>query len=155
EQQFYGLFPFLGPADYVLAVVRELRRFPGLADVFDAKHNPVWQRSPSAEAARGLRGFFRESREASERELPWSLAVPPGADRKAVADTRFLGDLYQDLNLDVQKRYALLQTPEFVEELILEETLDPAIERFGLAETKVLDPTCGSGHFLLGAFARL
>src|SRR5690606_18386164 len=54
-----------------------------------------------------------------------------------------------------KKTYALLQTPEFVEEFILERTLDPAIETFGLEEVRMIDPTCGSGHFLLGAFDRI
>ncbi len=70
-------------------------------------------------------------------------------------DTRFLGDLYQDLSEVARKRFALLQTPEFVEEFILDRTLDPAIEEFGLKEARLIDPTCGSGHFLLGAFLRL
>jgi hypothetical protein len=70
-------------------------------------------------------------------------------------DTRFLGDLYQDLSESARKRYALLQTPVFVEEFILERTLDPAIETFGLAKVRMIDPTCGSGHFLLGGFERL
>lgn len=70
-------------------------------------------------------------------------------------DTRFLGDLYQDLSVHVQEKYALLQTPVFVEEFILDQTLTPALERFDLAELKLIDPTCGSGHFLLGAFDRL
>ena len=47
-------------------------------------------------------------------------------------NTRFLGDLYQDLSEAARKTYALLQTPEFVEEFILKYTLDPAIEEFGL-----------------------
>src|SRR5690606_18649388 len=70
-------------------------------------------------------------------------------------DTRFLGDLYQDVSEDVRKRYALLQTPHFVESFILDRTLERAIERFGLDDTELIDPTCGSGHFLLGAFERL
>ncbi len=88
-------------------------------------------------------------------------------------DTRFLGDLYQDLSEAARKKYALLQTPVFVEEFILDRTLDPAIEEFGLARMgyearllpdgrlhpddrfKMIDPACGSGHFLLGSFARL
>ncbi|MCX5745740.1 MAG: BREX-2 system adenine-specific DNA-methyltransferase PglX, partial [Proteobacteria bacterium] len=70
-------------------------------------------------------------------------------------NTRFLGDLYQDLSEDVRKRYALLQTPDFVESYILDRTLEPAIARFGLDDTTLIDPTCGSGHFLLGAFDRL
>ena len=46
-------------------------------------------------------------------------------------NTRFLGDLYQDLSEEARKRFALLQTPEFVEEWILSRTLDPAIREFG------------------------
>ena len=65
------------------------------------------------------------------------------------------GDLYQDLSEDARKRYALLQTPEFVEEFILDRTLEPAIAEFGLREVRLIDPTCGSGHFLLGAFRRI
>ena len=70
-------------------------------------------------------------------------------------DTRFLGDLYQDLSDEAKKRFALLQTPEFVEEFILDRTLIPALDEFGLPGIRLLDPACGSGHFLLGAFARL
>jgi hypothetical protein len=67
-------------------------------------------------------------------------------------NTRFLGDLYQDLSEATRKRYALLQTPEFVEEFILDRTLTPAIREFGFREVRMIDPTCGSGHFLLGGF---
>ena len=82
-------------------------------------------------------------------------------------NTRFLGDLYQDCPTTSVKTYALLQTPEFVEEFILKYTLDPAIEEFGLEpdppygherlphRLRVIDPACGSGHFLLGAFHHL
>jgi len=42
-----------------------------------------------------------------------------------------------------------------VEEFILDRTLEPAIAEFGLSDVRLIDPTCGSGHFLLGAFRRL
>ena len=70
-------------------------------------------------------------------------------------DTRFLGDLYQDLSEDAKKRYALLQTPVFVEEFILDRTLEPALNERPLEGFRMIDPTCGSGHFLLGGFQRL
>src|SRR5205807_5629347 len=70
-------------------------------------------------------------------------------------NTRFLGDLYQDLSKSARKRFALLQTPEFVEEFILDRTLTPAIDEFGFQQVRMIDPTCGSGHFLLGGFHRL
>ena len=70
-------------------------------------------------------------------------------------DGRLMGDLYQDLDPVVKKRYALLQTPDFVVDFILDETLTPAIAEFGIETVRVLDPACGSGHFLLAAFKRL
>jgi hypothetical protein len=144
ETLFLQVAPFLGPREYLLTVFRELAKLPGARDVFDTKHNPVWVLSPSSEGAQALLEFFRK-RDAS------------GAPMLVFAgkDMRFLGDLYQNLSEAVRKRYALLQTPEFVEEFILEQTLDPAIAEFGLKDVSLIDPTCGSGHFLLGAFRRL
>lgn len=69
--------------------------------------------------------------------------------------TRFLGDLYQDLSDHAKKTYALLQTPEFVEEFILDRTLEPALNDRPLDGFKMIDPACGSGHFLLGSFRRI
>ena len=43
----------------------------------------------------------------------------------------------------------------FVEEFILDRTLEPALKERPLEGFKLIDPTCGSGHFLLGAFGRL
>ncbi|HEX5099789.1 MAG TPA: BREX-2 system adenine-specific DNA-methyltransferase PglX, partial [Polyangiaceae bacterium] len=140
---FQQFAPSLSEREYLLTVFRELSRLPAAAELFDARHNPVWLLAPSAEGARKLLELFR------------SPTAEAPAFRFGGADTRFLGDLYQDLSEDVRKRYALLQTPRFVEKFILDRTLDPALERFGLDETTLIDPTCGSGHFLLGAFERL
>ena len=140
---FFSLAPSLTERDYLLTVFRELSRFPAAKALFDPEHNLVWKLAPSAEAAKELLRLFRT----------------PGAEAPAFrfgqASTRFLGDLYQELDEDVRKRYALLQTPDFIEEFILDRTLEPALERFGLDDTTLIDPTCGSGHFLLGAFDRL
>ncbi|MFI6131908.1 BREX-2 system adenine-specific DNA-methyltransferase PglX [Micromonospora sp. NPDC051141] len=118
-----------------------LRGLRATGKIFD-EHNPVWRFDISGEAAEKLSEFFRRG---------------PGLVSLRVEDlnTRFLGDLYQDLSTHAKKTYALLQTPEFVEEFILDRTFDPAVREFGLPETSVIDPTCGSGHFLLGAFGRL
>ncbi|MFC4020357.1 BREX-2 system adenine-specific DNA-methyltransferase PglX, partial [Micromonospora sp. GCM10011542] len=109
--------------------------------IFD-RHNPLWRFDISGPAAEELSDFFR--RGAGQESL-----------RREDLDTRFLGDLYQDLSAHAKKTYALLQTPEFVEEFILDRTFEPAVKEFGLAATNIIDPTCGSGHFLLGAFHRL
>lgn len=144
EALFVQVAPFLGPREYLIAVFRELAKLPGARDVFDTKHNPVWVLSPSSAAAQALLDFFRRRDSSGAPALVFTGE-----------DTRFLGDLYQNLSEAVRKRYALLQTPEFVEEFILDQTLDPAIAEFGLKEVSLIDPTCGSGHFLLGAFRRL
>lgn len=112
----------------------------------DKKHNPVWIADISAERASALIDFWRATNSAGELVHDFS---------DASLDTRFLGDLYQDLSEHARKTYALLQTPVFVEEFILDQTLTPALAEFGLDGIKLIDPTCGSGHFLLGAFERL
>ena len=133
--------------DYLLDVFAEVARLPGIGRLYDHVHNPVWRHGISGDAARDLMAFWR--------------AVDPdsGALRHDFTDpewdTRFLGDLYQDLSDEAKKRFALLQTPEFVEEFILDRSLTPALDEFGLTGIRLIDPACGSGHFLLGAFERL
>ncbi|AGZ44182.1 BREX-2 system adenine-specific DNA-methyltransferase PglX [Actinoplanes friuliensis] len=114
--------------------------------LFDKRHNPLYQIPLSHDAAKGLIGFWR--RRGEQGGLVHSF-------RDELWDTRFLGDLYQDLSEYAKKTYALLQTPEFVEEFILDLTLTPAIDEFGHDQVKMIDPTCGSGHFVLGAFDQL
>ena len=128
--------------DYLLDVFAEVARLPGIGPLYDRVHNPVWRYGISGDAARDLLAFWR--------------AVDPdsGALRHDFTDpewdTRFLGDLYQDLSDEAKKRFALLQTPEFVEEFILDRTLTPALDEFGLAGIRLIDPACGSGHFPAG-----
>lgn len=133
--------------EYLLHCFREAGTLPGLHTFFDDAHNPVFRLAPSGDAAMALRNFWQQ------------INPETGALQHDFTDpswnTRFLGDLYQYLSEATRKRYALLQTPEFVEEFILDRTLTPAIRTFGFREVRMIDPTCGSGHFLLGGFARL
>ena len=127
--------------------------FHGLAEAFGS-HNPLWRFDPSDDACRNLLAFWQRTDADSEGgELLWDFT-------DSTWDTRFLGDLYQDLSEHAKKQYALLQTPDFVEAFILDRTLDPALAEFGLnghdgEGFRLIDPACGSGHFLLGAFDRL
>jgi hypothetical protein len=139
---------------YLLKVFADLAKLPGAKDVFGA-HNPVtdYPNWLSGDAAQKLIAFFQKIDVEGVGEIVHDFTDPQW-------DTRFLGDLYQDLSEAARKKYALLQTPIFVEEFILERTLEPAIVAFGrtsdeLKAFKMIDPACGSGHFLLGAFARL
>ncbi len=115
--------------------------------MFAEGKTPLWAVAPSGDAAMKLLKFWRDI-DGETGHLKRSFEVEEG-------DTRFLGDLYQELSEKAKKKYALLQTPVFVEEFILDRTLNPAIDEFGLEKVRLIDPTCGSGHFLLGAFARL
>nr|WP_290047345.1 BREX-2 system adenine-specific DNA-methyltransferase PglX [Nocardia nova] len=121
--------------------------------LFDPAHNALYQIPLSHDGARELIEFWRERDEAGA--LIHDFTDPLDDEGINGWDTRFLGDLYQDLSEDIRKNYALLQTPEFVEEFILDRALMPAIGEFGYESVKLIDPTCGSGHFVLGAFRRL
>ncbi|MGK5552906.1 BREX-2 system adenine-specific DNA-methyltransferase PglX [Actinomadura kijaniata] len=121
--------------------------------LFDRDHNPLYQIPISHDAAGALFTFWRTRTE--EGSLVHDFADPLNEDGTEGWDTRFLGDLYQDLSEAARSTYALLQTPEFVEEFILDRAMEPALREFGHEDFKMIDPTCGSGHFVLGAFRRL
>ncbi|MET8331441.1 BREX-2 system adenine-specific DNA-methyltransferase PglX [Streptomyces sp. NPDC005181] len=127
--------------------------------LFDARRNPLYQIPLSHDGARALVEFWRErgEGEGGALVLVHDFTDPLNADGTEGWDTRFLGDLYQDLSEAARKTYALLQTPEFVEEFILDRTMDPVVREMGgrFGELKMIDPTCGSGHFVLGAFRRM
>ena len=144
---FFRKHPTQSDREYLLHVFREVAALPAAAALFDAEHNPLWMLGPSGDAAGRLYELWQRI------DPDTGGLVHDFSDE--TWDTRFLGDLYQDLSLVARKRYALLQTPVFVEEFILDRTLTPAIEEFGFGEVRLIDPACGSGHFLLGAFHRL
>ncbi|WP_405610574.1 BREX-2 system adenine-specific DNA-methyltransferase PglX [Streptomyces sp. NBC_01508] len=123
--------------------------------LFDRKHNPLYQIPLSHDGARDLVDFWRGRDEEGVLVHDFTDPLEEEGDGTRGWDTRFLGDLYQDLSEAARKTYALLQTPEFVEEFILDRTMNPAVREFGYEELKMIDPTCGSGHFVLGAFRRL
>ena len=144
---YFREHPHENDRDYLIASFREAGALPGLHAFFDEAHNPVFRLGISGDAAMTVMRLWQE------------VSADSGALVRDFTDpewnTRFLGDLYQDLSKATRKRYALLQTPEFVEEFILDRTLTPAMHEFGYREVRMIDPTCGSGHFLLGGFHRM
>jgi len=144
---YFNENPTLEERDYLLNLFSELERFPVIAELLDHRHNPLWQIPVSSDGAKALIDFFQKI-DADSGEIIHDFT-------DANWDTRFLGDLYQDLSEAVRKRYALLQTPEFVESFILDYTLEKAKDTFGLPGLRLIDPTCGSGHFLLTTFERM
>ena len=147
HELYFQKHPTLTEREYLESVFAETGTLPAMREFFDRRHNPLWQCGPSGDAAAALLDFWRKA------DPDTGLLVHDFTDPEW--NTRFLGDLYQDLSEAARKKYALLQTPEFIEEFILDRTLGPAIDTFGYQVVRLIDPTCGSGHFLLGGFGRM
>jgi hypothetical protein len=147
RQLYFQHHPTRTDREYLHHVFREVATLPAAGDLLGEKHNPLWALAPTGDGAARLLAFF-------QRIVPETGEIAHDFTDPSWS-TRFLGDLYQDLSEAARKKFALLQTPEFVEEFILDRTLTPAIDIFGYQEVRLIDPTCGSGHFLLGAFHRL
>jgi hypothetical protein len=139
--------PGLTDRDYLLHVFRQVATLPGMARLFDPQHNPLFQLGPTGQGVAKIVEFFQKVNTDSG-ELAHDFT-------DLGHQTRFLGDLYQNLSESARKRYALCQTPDFVIDFILNRTLTPALDAFGLEAVRMIDPSCGSGHFLLDSFARL
>jgi hypothetical protein len=142
---FFREHPMDTDREWLVQAVDYLGRLPATRALVGA-HSAHRLVAPSGDAVTRLLDFWR--RRGEDGALVHDLADPS-------LSTRFLGDLYQDLSQHAKETYALLQTPVFVEEFILDQTLEPALKERLLDGFKLMDPTCGSGHFLLGAFDRL
>ncbi|MFG3145341.1 BREX-2 system adenine-specific DNA-methyltransferase PglX [Streptomyces sp. NPDC048243] len=163
HEAHFRTYPHHNNRDWIIEAFHHLASTNDTAaGLFEERHNPLWGLTPSYEMATELLMFWR--RWDADGEIRYDFTDPEW-------DTHFLGDLYQDLSEHARKTYALLQTPEFVEEFILDLTLEPAVaddgQGFGLDPVwtgpdgrerrglRTIDPACGSGHFLLGIFRRL
>jgi uncharacterized protein DUF7008/Eco57I restriction-modification methylase len=142
---FFRAHPEDTDREWLQAAIAHFATLPATKALVD-HHSALHYVSPSGNAVTRLLAFWRDSTEGGTfvhdlKDESWS--------------TRFLGDLYEDLSTYAQDRYALRQTPVFVEEFILDRTLEPALKERPLEGFRLIDPTCGSGHFLLGSFGRL
>ena len=103
HEAYFRAHPTESDRDYLLAAFREAGTLPGLQTFFDEAHNPVFRLPISGDAAMALLKFW------------WTVDPDTGGLVHDFTDadwnTRFLGDLYQDLSEATRKRYALLQTP--------------------------------------------
>jgi len=149
---FFRSHPTETDREYLLDFCDWLAKLPGTADIFGSvnpiRSLPTWL---SPEAATSLVTFF-QAIDPATGHLTHDFTDPRW-------DTRFLGDLYQDLSEAARKRYALLQTPDFVEKFLLDRTLEPALNEFAAefkaGTFKMIDPACGSGHLVIGSFKRI
>lgn len=145
ERELYRRRPELSYRGYIEECVNQLNTVKATQGLVD-EHAAIHIYAPTDDGARAIVEFWRGFN--PDEEDPRALNDPD-------LDTRFLGDLYEHLSEFAQEKYALRQTPEFVEEFILDRTLTPALNDRPLEGFKLIDPTCGSGHFLIGAFRRI
>ena len=96
----FGEFVRQRPTDherhYLEAVFDGLAEFPALTGLFGRAHNPLFAMPPSYEAARDLLAFWQQT-DPDSGALRHDFSDPD-------LDTRFLGDLYQDLSEAARKR---------------------------------------------------
>ena len=144
---YFQRSPSHSDREYLAHVFAEVAKLPSMRELLDGQHNLLTKLGPTGDGAHELLEFWQKI-SPTTGTLIHDFTDPEWS-------TRFLGDLYQDLSDTARDHYALLQTPEFVEEFILDRTLEPAIQEFGYATVRLIDPACGSGHFLLGSFKRL
>ncbi len=158
---YFRSYPHHTDREYLKYAFKEVGKIPAARELFDDDKTPLWAVDPSGDAARRLLLFFKEidaERGGLRRQFDTrEVRTQPLVDvyEELAPQAQFLGDLYQDLSEHARKKYALLQTPEFVLQFILDRTLTPAIAEVGLKGLRLIDAACGSGHFLLGAFDRL
>ncbi|WP_240316640.1 hypothetical protein [Mycobacterium persicum] len=105
--------------EWLHQIIAHFGKFTATKGLVD-EYAPLHLVAPSGDAARALLEFWWQQSAAGEALYPF-----------AGVDTRFLGDVYQDLSEYAKKTYALLQTPEFVEEFILDQTMEPAVSCSG------------------------
>ncbi|MGW3282487.1 BREX-2 system adenine-specific DNA-methyltransferase PglX [Nocardia rhamnosiphila] len=147
QSAYYAEHPGANDQDWLAEAFTYLAQSHLAMDrIFDKAHNPQWELAPSHQAAAELIAFWRRRDEDGALRINF-------ADQEL--DTDFLGDLYQDISEPSRKSYALVRTPDFIVELLLRLTVDPAITEFGVRGFRGIDPACGSGTFPLGLFARL
>ena len=149
EDKFYAANPsegYRGYLQHVFSALAEVDATKGLID----QHAALHLMEPSDAGARQIMDFWRAVDDDGKLE---HAPVDPGAVDPL--STRFLGDMYEELSVYAQKKWALKQTPDFVEKFILRRTLVPALGERPLKGFTMIDPTCGSGHFLIGAYELL
>ncbi|MEU6352171.1 DNA methylase [Streptomyces sp. NPDC047072] len=110
---------------------------PALAALTDPDVLPVWSQ-PLGEGAWEAVSVFWDGH--------------PDLEDEHRIDGYALGDTYQLLSDDARKGRALCQTPPWIARLLLRLSLEPAMQEWGPADVRMIDPACGTGHIVMAAF---
>ncbi len=142
---FFRAHPEDTDREWLMDAISHLARLPATKALIDS-HSALHLVSPSGDAVTALLDFWR--RRGEDGALVHDLA-------DSSLSTRFLGDLYQDLS-----EHAKDTTPCCRPRSSSRSSSSTALSTRRwtsrpLDGFELIDPTCGSGHFLLGAFDRL
>ena len=143
---FFRRYPDRTDLDWIAAGFDAVSTSPATLPLFDSLYDMMTRLPLSSRAASELISFWCSTDQDGR-------LIHDFTDQ--CLDTGFLADLYANLSEAARAEYALIETPGFVAGMILDHTLTPAIQAFGLPGLRFIDPVCGSGTFVLGAFGRL
>ena len=130
EQAYFRAHPEHTAREWIHQAVDHLEKLPATAQLVDVK--AMLRQIPiSGRMAERIIAFWRETDDDGALARDFT---------DADLGTRFLGDLYQDLSEFAKSTYALLQTPDFVEEFILDQTMEPALAERPLDGFRIIDP---------------
>jgi len=147
QQLFQTLTSYLGTTGYLRFVFRDTSYL--LPDIFaERSQDIVWPADELSDQ------FIEEIWRRDDVDRDDWLRFDFRGNGDQGFDSRFIGDIYQDIDAEAREYYALLQTPHFISQFILDHTLDKRFEEKNFRKVTLIDPTCGSGHFLVDAFER-
>lgn len=145
REQFLAI-PAGGMRGWLARAMASLAVHPGTWSLLDPKWTPLRDGTPAEDACRDLAGWW-------SGDAP-GLAYDVSAGPRSVTGW-IPGDLLQRLSDERRKSYALVQTPWWVCDFILDRTLVPAAAEFTAETLRVIDPACGTGHFVVRAISYL
>ena len=131
------------PRDYLMHLLAVIGQHPACDSILGRANRSLWDLTPTEECAAALLSFFRRNDGGRDRY------------RRDLVRDGLWSDVYQSISEPLRKANAIIQTPSFIEQLLLDRTLEPAVAEFGVTRVRIIDPACGSGTLLIGAFRRL
>lgn len=140
QEEFLAI-PAGGMRGWLARAIASLAVHPGTWTLLDPDWTPLHEARPREQDCRDLAAW-------------WATAPTFAHDVDSGPPTISgweAGDLLQHLSDDRRKRHALVQTPWWVCDFILDLTLLPAAAEHPGETLRVIDPACGTGHFLIRA----
>lgn len=145
REEFLAI-PAGGMRGWLARAMASLAVHPGTWSLLDPKWTPLREGTPPEDACRDLVDWWTSDAPI----LAYDVAEGPGSVTGWIP-----GWLLQELSDERRQKYALVQTPWWVCDFILDQTVIPAAAEFAGETLRVIDPACGTGHFLVRVISYL